>query len=48
MYAEVAWVLASSENQAQSQVILDPDYLPGYLSVSYDYDSFEILHVEKL
>ena len=48
MYAEVAWVLVSSGTQAQSQVILDPDYLPGYLSVSYDYDSFEILHVEKL
>ena len=28
MYAEVAWV---------PQVILDPDYLPDYLSVSYDY-----------
>ena len=38
MYAEVAWVLVSSGTQVQPQVILDPDYLPDYLSVSYDYD----------
>ena len=38
MYAEVAWVLVSSGTQAQPQIILDPDYLPDYLSVSYDYD----------
>ena len=38
MYAEIAWVLASSGTQGQPQVILDPDYLPEYLSVSYDYD----------
>ena len=37
MYAEVAWVLVSSGTQVQSQVILNPDYLPDYLSVSYDY-----------
>ena len=37
MYGEVAWVLVSSGTQAQPQVILDPDYLPDYLSVSYDY-----------
>ena len=37
MYAEVAWVLVSSGTQVQPQVILDPDYLPDYLSVSYDY-----------
>ena len=36
MYAEVAWVLVSSGTQVQPQVILDPDYLPDYLSVSYD------------
>ena len=36
-YAEVAWVLVSSGTQFQSQIILDPDYLPGYLSVSDDY-----------
>ena len=38
MYAEVAWVLVSLGTQVQPQVILDPDYLPDYLSVSYDYD----------
>ena len=32
MYAEVA-----SRTQVQSLIILDPDYLPDYLSVSYDY-----------
>ena len=37
MYAEVAWVLVSSGTQVQPQIILDPDYLPDYLSVSYDY-----------
>ena len=37
MYAEVAWVLVSSGTQVQPQVILDPDYLPDYLSVSDDY-----------
>ena len=37
MYAEVAWVLVSSGTQVQLQVILDPDYLSDYLSVSYDY-----------
>ena len=38
MYAEIAWVLVSSGIQVQPQVILDPDYLPNYHSVSYDYD----------
>ena len=38
MNSEVAWVLLSSGTQVQPQVILDPDYLPDYLSVSYDYD----------
>ena len=37
MYADVAWILVISGTQVQPQVILDPDYLPGYLSVSYDY-----------
>ena len=37
MYAEVAWVLVSSGTQVQSQIILDPDYPPDYLSVSCDY-----------
>ena len=25
-------------SQVQQQIILDPDYFPDYLSVSYDYD----------
>ena len=37
MYAEVAWVLVSSRTRVQPQIILDPDYLPDYLPVSYDY-----------
>ena len=37
MYTEVAWVLVSLGTQAQPQIILDPDYIPDYLSVSYDY-----------
>ena len=39
MYAEVAWALVSSGTQVQPQIILSPDYLPDYLSVSYDYGS---------
>ena len=37
MYTEVAWVLVSSEIQVHPQLILDSDYPPDYLSVSYDY-----------
>ena len=37
MYAGVAWVPVSLGPQVQPQVILSPDYLPDYLSVSYDY-----------
>ena len=37
MYAEVAWVIVSVGTQVKPQIILDPDYLPDYLSVSYDY-----------
>ena len=37
MYAEAAWVLVSPGTQFQPQIILDPNYIPGYLSVSYDY-----------
>ena len=33
MYAEIAWVLVFSGTQVQPHVILDPDYLPDYLSV---------------
>ena len=41
MYAEVAWVLVSSGTQVKPQVILDPDYFPDYLSISYDYGFFD-------
>ena len=37
MHAEVGWALGSSGTQVQAQIILDPDYLTDYLSVSYDY-----------
>ena len=37
IYAEEAWVLVSSGTHVQPQVMLDPDYLPDYLSISYDY-----------
>ena len=37
--AHSTWVLVSSGTQVQPQVILDPDYLSDYLSVSYDYGS---------
>ena len=43
MYAEAPWVLVSSETQVQSQVILDPEYLPDYLSGSYDYGFINLL-----
>ena len=35
------WSLGTSifRTQVQPEVILDPDYLPNYLSVSYDYGS---------
>ena len=38
MNSEVALVLVSWGTQVQPQIILDPDYLPDYLSVSYDFD----------
>ena len=38
MYFEVGWVLVSLGSQVQLQIILDPDYLPDYLSISYDYE----------
>ena len=37
MHAEVAWLILSSGTQVQSQIMLDPNYLPNYPSVSYDY-----------
>ena len=41
MYAAVAWVLISSGTQVQPQIILNPDYLPDYFSVSYDYENIK-------
>ena len=38
MNSGVACVLESSGTQVQLQIILDPDYLPDYLSVFYDPD----------
>ena len=38
LYSEVAWVLVSTGIQVQPKIILDPDYLPNYFSVSYDYE----------
>ena len=43
MYAEVAWILVSSGTQVQPQVILDPDYFPDYLFVSYYYGNSKIV-----
>ena len=37
--SEVTWALVSSGTQVQSQIIVDPDYFPDYLSASYSYAS---------
>ena len=42
MYADVAWVLVSLGTQVQPQIMLNPEYLPDYISVSYDYASIDI------
>ena len=42
MNSEVPWVLVSSGIQVQLQIILDPDYLADYLSVSYGSGSFDV------
>ena len=39
MTSEVAWVLVSSGSQVQQPIILDSDYIPDYLTVSYNYDN---------
>ena len=41
--SEVARVPVSLGTQVQPQVILDPDYLVDYLSVSYDYLSSRLI-----
>ena len=35
MYSKVAWAQVPSRIQVQRQIILDPEHLPGYLSISY-------------
>ena len=42
LHSEIAWVLVSSGTQVQQRIILDPDYLPEYLSVSYDYGIMKV------
>ena len=37
MYSEVAWIQVSLGNHVKPLIILDPDYPPGYLSISCDY-----------
>ena len=37
MYVEVAWVLVSLGTQVNPQIILNPDYISDYPTVSYDY-----------
>ena len=39
MYSKVTWVLVPSGIQVWPQ-IFDPDYLPDYFSVSYEYVSY--------
>ena len=48
VYSEVAWVLVSSGSQVHPQIMLDPDNLPDYLSVSYDYDMRDSGEVKDL
>ena len=36
MYFEVVWVLVSSGNQVQQRIILDPDHISDYITISYD------------
>ena len=47
MYVEVACVLVSSGTPVQPQIILDPDYLPEYLSISYDYTTTDFYIFKK-
>ena len=45
MYSELAWVLVSLGTHVQLQIIMNLDYLPGYLSVSYDYGKNEAINL---
>ena len=42
-FDELCDSLVSSGTQVQPQIIFDPDFLPNYLSVSYDYDLTQLL-----
>ena len=37
LVSQDSWVLVSSETQVRLQRILNPDNLPDYFSISYDY-----------
>ena len=37
MNSKVAWVLVSFGTQVQPQIILNPEHLPDYRSMSYDF-----------
>ena len=41
MHSEVAWILVSSGTQVQPQIVIDPGHFADYLSVSYDYGTWE-------
>ena len=47
MNSEETWVLVSSGTQVQPQIILDPDYPPDNLSVSYDYGGSRVIYSYK-
>ena len=44
MYSEVALVLVFLGTQVQPQIKLQPDYVPDYLSVSYDYIMTDLIN----
>ena len=48
MYDEEAWVLVSSGTEVQLEIILDADYLPEYISVSYVYDFYSHLSMTNI
>ena len=42
MNSEVSWVLVFLGTQVQTQIILGPDYLSDYVSVSYEYGLYNL------